>query len=492
MIFLKSVVLATASAAVAVFGTQFAGTRLTPEVPDPPEVHSTNGVASLTLTAATGGDGRASMQYNGSRMLPTIRVWPGDQLRIRYINDLSAHSTERCALRPCTDITNLHFHGMEVSPNAPQDDVLSMMAAPGQTLNYDVRIPKNHPPGLYWIHTHPHGESAEQDLDGMSTAVVVEGIDRYVPQVRGLRERVLVVRTLAPPTSEVQRLRKVTDVPTKDCGTSGEEIDGFPTVNDALRPSIAIAPGERQFWRIVNAQPDMYLNLQLDGSSFQVVALDGHPLAYWNPARPIETMSQVFVAPAGRVEAIVTGPPAGVHATLRTLCVNTGPAGDINAAGVLADVAPETPREPIETVPVSAEPPVYRPVDTSAVERQAPNFTATFTEGHHRFYINNRIFTMDAKPMVTVHVGSFQHWRVVNHTKEMHPFHIHQVHFLTYALNGRAIHDPVWLDTMNLPPNGTIDTVMDFTDPVIRGVAVFHCHILSHEDKGMMAKVEFK
>jgi suppressor of ftsI len=460
-------------------------------LPDPPAVRSSHGVASLTLTAAETPSGRASMHYKGIGLLPTIRVWPGDQLRITYANDLAKHSTEMCAIGVCKDMTNLHFHGMEVSPNAPQDDVLTMMAAPGQTLHYDVRIPAKHMPGLFWIHTHPHLESAEQDLDGMSLAVVVEGIDRYAPQVRGLRERVLVVRTLDPPVSQVEWLDQLLQVPKKDCGTSGESVEGFPTVNNAIRPEIAIAPGERQFWRIVNAQPDSFLDLQLDGSSFNVVAWDGQPLAYTNPAHPMTAVQHVFLAPAGRVEAIVTGPPAGHHATLRTLCVNTGPAGDINAASVLADIVPK--KEPGPTVPVSTAPPVYAHIPNVApIEDARPQFVARFTEGHHRFYINGRIFSINAKPMVTVKVGTIEHWRVVNDTQEMHPFHIHQVHFLTYEVNGKRVENPVWLDTMNVPPKGTIDTVMDFTNPVIRGEAVFHCHILSHEDKGMMAKVLFK
>ncbi len=482
---------AAAAAAMAAITVQSAGAQSAVVMPDPPQVRPVNGVTSLTLTAAMF-DGRASMQYHGSLMLPTIRVWPGDRLRITYVNHLSSHSPEKCALGPCMDMTNLHFHGMEVSPLTPQDDVLTMLASPGQTLHYDVHFPKNHMPGLFWIHTHPHGESAEQDLDGMSLAVVVDGIDRYVPQVRGLPERIMVVRTLDPPLSQVEDLRQFTDVPTKDCGTSGEQVEGFPTLNNEVRPSIAIAPGQRQFWRIVNAQPNMYLDLQLDGSTFQVVALDGQPLGYRDPQRPIVTMSHVFLPPAGRVEAIVTGPPAGAHATLRTLCVNTGTAGDINAAGVLADIVPHAPRASLETVPVSTQPAVYKPINVSAVEHEPAQFTVRFTEGHHRFYINHQLFTMQAKPMVTVPVGSIQHWHVINDTEEMHPFHIHQVHFLTYAINGRPVAHPVWLDTMNTTPKGTIDVVLDFTDPVIRGMAVFHCHILNHEDKGMMAKVLFK
>jgi FtsP/CotA-like multicopper oxidase with cupredoxin domain len=394
-------------------------------------------------------------------------------------------------------MTNLHFHGLEVSPNAPQDDVLTMMASPGQSLQYDVRIPADHIPGLFWYHTHPHGESAEQALDGMSGAIVVEGIDRYAPAVRGLRERVLVVRTQAVPENQVgllQILRKRLNVPDHDCGTSHEEVEAFASVNGALRPAIAIAPGERQFWRIVNAQPESFIDVSVDGAQLDVVALDGEPLAYRNPARPMMRLAHLLVPPAGRVEAIVTGPPAGAHATLRTACVNTGPDGDINAAQVLADVVPrsEAP-EPAHTVPVSTQPPVYKSVaGVAAAERAPPAFTVRFSEHDHGFYINGEKFTMDAAPMTTVQVGSYAHWRIVNEANEMHPFHIHQVHFLTFARDGRALADPVWLDTVNVPGKATADVVLDATDPVIRGMAVFHCHILNHEDKGMMAKVLFK
>src|ERR1700736_4170335 len=328
------------------------------------------------------------------------------------------------------DMTNLHFHGMEVSPRAPQDDVLTMLAAPGQTLHYDVRVPANHIPGLFWYHTHPHGESAKQALHGMSGAIVVEGIDRYAPAVRGLRERILVVRTEPVPeneTAQLQILRARLNVPAQDCGTSGERVETFATVNGALRPAIAIAPGERQFWRIVNAQTEAFLDLSLDGELLGVVALDGEPLAYRNPARQIMQVPHLRVPPAGRVEAIVTGPPAGAHAALRTACVNTGPAGDINPAQVLADVVPRSASDaPARTVPVSSQPAVYKSVaGVAAAKQEPPRFTVRFTEDDHGFYINGQKFTPDAEPMTTVQVGSYQHWRIVNEAHEMHPFHIH-------------------------------------------------------------------
>jgi len=94
--------------------------------------------------------------------------------------------------------------------------------------------------------------------------------------------------------------------------------------------------------------------------------------------------------------------------------------------------------------------------------------------------------------MVRGKIGTFQHWRIVNATKELHPMHIHQVHFLAYAENGKPIADPMWLDTVNVPYGGSVDVIMDFTDPVIKGMSVFHCHLLNHEDKGMMAKILFE
>jgi FtsP/CotA-like multicopper oxidase with cupredoxin domain len=136
--------------------------------------------------------------------------------------------------------------------------------------------------------------------------------------------------------------------------------------------------------------------------------------------------------------------------------------------------------------------PVYKPIDVGPFKKTAPNFTVTFTEDKNGFYINGRKFARDAPPMTVARVGTYQHWRIVNQSGELHPFHIHQVHFLTYAENGIALAHPVWLDTVNVPYRGSVDVILDFTNPVIKGMSVFHCHLLNHEDKGMMAKVLFR
>src|SRR5256885_12637920 len=174
----------------------------TVSLPEPPQVRAKNHVVSLTLRAVNE-NGRDAFSFNGGTVAPVIRVSPGDVLNITYINDLPTRSQETCAVNPCMNMTNLHFHGLTVSPNAPQDDVLGMLAKPGQVLRYSVQIPRDHPPGLFWYHTHPHGESQRQVLDGMSGAIVIEGMERYAPKVGGLRERVMVLR--ASPLSMIPR-----------------------------------------------------------------------------------------------------------------------------------------------------------------------------------------------------------------------------------------------------------------------------------------------
>jgi suppressor of ftsI len=461
-------------------------------LPEPPQT-----TTPVSLVAASDPvSGKSEFRYRGNNTPPVIRVQPGSTLNVEYKNELAAQSREDCAGHPCMNMTNLHFHGLHVSPNAPQDDVLDMMASPGETLHYSVQVPPQQPPGLYWYHTHSHGESYVQDLDGMSGAIVVEGIERYVPEVRHMRERILVVRDLVLPSDAAERKTVMDSVAmqTTQCGTAPEAPERAFTVNGRLRPQIDIAPGERQFWRIANASPDLYADLEVGSVSLEVVALDGMPLAYHDPSIRKRSMSHVLVPPGGRMEAIVTGPAADAGAALRSRCFDTGPEGDSNPAMVLADIVSARPST-LQARPALGGTPVYATFPSAVlkyVETSEPQFVVTFTEDKQGFYINGQKFEMNSGPMLTVDVGSLQRWRVMNPTKEVHPFHIHQVHFLVYAVGEKPVKDPTWVDTVNVPYGSSVDLVMDFTDPIIRGMSLFHCHLLKHEDKGMMAKILFR
>jgi FtsP/CotA-like multicopper oxidase with cupredoxin domain len=116
-----------------------------PRLPESPEVRGQNKVVSLTLYAVQVAHGKDAFAFNGKMIAPVIRVQPGDTLKIAYVNDLAVTSNEPCATGPCMGMANLHFHGLTISPTAPQDDVLTMLAMPGQTLHYIVEIPKTIP-----------------------------------------------------------------------------------------------------------------------------------------------------------------------------------------------------------------------------------------------------------------------------------------------------------------------------------------------------------
>jgi len=322
---------------------------------------------------------------------------------------------------------------------------------------------------------------------------VIEGMESYFPPLAGLPERVLVVRGRSivndPQSTDLKhRVELSSDV----CGAEPESPEEVFTLNGSMRPQIEIAPGERQFWRLVNASADRYLDLQLEGQTFEIVAMDRMPIAQHDPNHRTRSADHVLLPPAGRLEAVVTGPAAGTPRRLISRCVDTGPDGDPNPAMVLADIVPQPAANTTSKVPENSRKTDLKTLDLGAEEKVPPRFIVTFTEDKKGFYINGEKFTPDAAPMVRSKVGSYQHWKIVNATGELHPMHIHQVHFLAYAENDRPIAEPMWLDTVDVPYGGSVDVIMDFSDPVIRGMSVFHCHLLNHEDKGMMAKILFE
>jgi suppressor of ftsI len=464
-------------------------------LPDPQQV-----VTSIELKAINDpATGKGALVFEGREVPPVVRAAPGGAIRLEYINQMSKSSSEACVDGPCMNMTNLHFHGLHVSPDAPGDDVLSTMAMPGESLHYTVDIPADQPPGLYWYHTHPHGESYQQNLDGMSGAIIIDGMDRYFPEIRNMKEKILILRDAeleqSDPSSAL--LKSAVQLAPYGCGAATGEATRVFTVNGVVRPKIAIGSGDKQFWRIVNASPDLYADLEVDSESMTVVALDGMPLTYHDPKRHTEQLRHVLLAPAGRVEFIIKGPKPSRTTSLRSLCVNTGADGDPNPEMVLADLDTSA-RESAPTHSVQAEPhdkTKYEPLPNrirDQLERSAPDFTVKFSEDKNGFYLNDRRFAQDDEPMTRAKVGTYAHWRVTNATNEIHPFHIHQVHFLVYGRAGAALRRPQWMDTVNLAPNESLDLIMDFTNPIIRGVSVFHCHLLKHEDKGMMAKILFE
>lgn len=457
-------------------------------LPDAPVVQAISGRATLSLSAQL--DTRTGLPaffYNGvAGVAPTIRVQPGDTIDMTVADGLQNDGSMSSEL-------NVHFHGLQVSPNAPGDDVLDTLVPPGGVLHYVVAIPSNQPPGLYWYHPHTPGSTDYQvGRGGMSGAIVVEGLQQHFAALAPLRERVLVVREIAASaTSQSQRMDG--EAPHAPCAPKN---DLRVTVNGVSQPHIDMAPGESQLLRVINATGHRHLDLAYDGGTLRPYAIDGVALdAYANTPAGAPT-NDLVVPPAGRAEFVITAPTAG-SAALRTRCFDAGAAGDADDEEVIASIRASSSQNT-----VAAKAFLHRSAalaHLAALPAPAAHRVVRLSEDDAGFYINGARFDMMGPPQFTVASGSVEEWDVVNLTREVHDFHMHQVHFLVTAMNGSPLPHPYWADTIVVPARtagvngsflpGSARVIVDFRDPVVRGTFMFHCHILDHEDGGMMALV---
>ncbi len=240
------------------------------ELPEPPVVRSVNGVAKLSLVATENySTGQPTFAYKGVlQVIPTIVVKPGDSIDVKVSDQLPSEPPPRMPPGPMTDMgnvddMNLHFHGFGSSPKKPGDDVLTTLAQPGQTLHYVVHVPTNQEPGLYWYHPHVHGETSFQvGESGMSGAIVVEGLERHLPGLSKMKQRLIVVRATGIGDDAHPQNSNTSPCTTKDHLTV--------SLNDAVRPDITIAPGEKQFFRLLNATGHKTLRLSVEGEKLGV------------------------------------------------------------------------------------------------------------------------------------------------------------------------------------------------------------------------------
>lgn len=491
------------------------------ELPEYPVVKAVHGVAKVSLIANINpATGLPAFQYQYMHgIAPTIEIKPGQTFVIDLTDDLPPSLGVGSYM-------NLHFHGLTVTPEGHGDNVLGMLAKPGQKLHYVVHVPKNQEPGLYWYHPHVHGQTSYQvGGDGMSGAIVIDGLEHHLPGLAKMKQRVIVVHATgiganAPPQSgaddDMSAMPGMAGTAPMQEGPhvhpAGSNTnpctfkDGLTvTLNGAYHPQITIAPGEKQFFRVVNATGHKTLKLNVEGGTEEVVAIDGFALDTYPGTPPTLTEKTVTIPPAGRAEFVVTGPKSG-KAKFRTMCYNTGPNGDADPYLYLAHIqAPKGHGEggDFSREPLSVGEPLPQNAYTTGLPAPSAKRLVIFSENNApHFFINGKSFSMHAPPMFVVHTGTVEEWKVVNVTQEIHDFHIHQIHFLVESINGKKVAHPHWADSVIVPHRsttapgerhsvpGSVVLLMDFRDPIIHGEFLFHCHILDHEDMGMMAKIE--
>jgi suppressor of ftsI len=426
----------------------------------PAALRSENGMLDATITATParvelGAYAFPGFVYNGAYNPPLLRVRVGDVMRIRFRNGLP------------DDPSNLHFHGMAVSPQGNGDNVF-IHVHPGGHFDYEVRIPAagRQGPGLFWYHPHAHGVVAKQMLGGMSGAIVVAGSERFYPILDELPERLFLLKHVELGEREII------------------------SINGQLEPLVMIRPGEMQFWRIANIGATLFIKLRVEGMPLYAIATDGHPLE-----RP-RKMTELFLGPGERIDVVAIGPEAGEY-RMATIPFRNEAWRKPEPSQLLATIVstgPRASRVGAEAIGRRADGPSWLgDVRASPIARRR-TLEYSRTPDRQIFMIDGQVMDEDRVDQ-TVRLGDTEEWTIVNTDQQFHSFHIHQTAFLVTEVDGVPREEHSLRDTFSIPPAtdrapGVLKVVIPFTDPVIVGRFVYHCHAVDHEDKGMMGVVE--
>lgn len=484
---------------------------------------------------------------------PTLHVKPGDTLNITVTNNTpnapfgEVYNAPNCGnttvefTPPASGITtsgasvNIHYHGTNTSPQCGADNVVKTLINPGaeNTFQYSIAFPTDEPPGLYWYHPHVHGLAERDVLGGATGALVVDGIQNVQPAVSGLRQKILVIRD----QPQIQGLPEGpgncgNGVPFQDISVNYVPIDsnqanpsnGPVTFTPAI---IHMKAGETQFWRVDNTTADEILDLQVlyDGvpQTMKIVGADGVPVNSQDGTQPGQLINSTDyrLATAGRVEFLVTAPAPTVKvAQFITNNVNTGPQGDCDPTRPIANIVligntdPQTADEFVGTfTALNTNQQMFG--GTGGLQLTATRVFQFSEIQPTEFFITQvsagqtpTLFNNNNPPSVVTTQGSLEQWTIQNISQENHEFHLHQIHFKVlaqnnYEINGNpqntalnnqfvdTIDVPFWDNVKNKKQSSAPAAVllMDFRGMDI-GQFVYHCHILSHEDLGMMAIIQ--
>jgi FtsP/CotA-like multicopper oxidase with cupredoxin domain len=442
----------------------------------PHELASAGGRLDVELVAAPsnvpfGDRKRFAYTYNGTTPGPTLRIRPGDVLTITLINRLG-------------ETTNLHTHGLHVSPSGHADNVF-VAVADGASRTYTYEIPHDHRSGTFWYHPHMHEMVAPQVFGGLAGMIVVEDALDNLPELAGATERVLVLSD--PPIGNSAKVLDASMM-TKMRGREGDVV----VVNGLVAPTIAAPAGTLEHWRVLNASPSRYYRLSLDGHQFTVIGTDGGRLT-----TPYDA-SEVVLAPGERVEVLITPSTAGSY-RLQALPYNRGSVGMGGSAGSSARTLVAT-MTTTGTAPATAIPATLAPTASLALAPATSQRELVLAMGMgggnaggmgggmgRSFTINGKTFD-PARTNITTKLGRVEEWTLTNTSPMDHPFHLHVWPFQVVARSDGAPITPGWKDTVNVPAGESVTVRVPLTD--ISGRTVYHCHILDHEDLGMMGVIE--
>ncbi len=447
----------------------------------PPVFTSQNGRLAVDLSAEPGrlnlgNQALTIWGYNGQSPGPRLEVKPGDRVQLTFTNRLPAP-------------TNLHFHGLHIPPTGAADNVFRHIE-PGETFTYDFEIPADHPATLAYYHPHLHGHVAQQIFAGLGGFIVVRGDLDDVLRDGGaaLPEQFLFLKDFDP--AGVENADRFAQ-PRHGVQMIGRE-GAIDTVNGAVQPNVAIAPQGWLRLRIVNAATSKFYNLRLENHPLYLIGTDGGTMA-----QP-EAVDHLLLSPGERADVLIQGDRdrgsyslinepyqrtaggMGMGMMGRRFQTNQTPTVLATLTYTNSDPNPDPFTLPAQLIPIDSLP--------------KPTQTREFRLNHGMspgqgmaFLINGQPFRGDTV-QTTVPIGTTEDWLIQNTDIMDHPFHLHTNRFQVIERNGQPLDSPRWKDTVLVPAGTSVRIRIPFR--TYTGRTVYHCHILDHEELGMMGVIE--
>ena len=438
--------------------------------PGPPvlaNVSRASNTVEVTLTAAptrlplVPGTTTEVYASNGRIPGPTLEVREGDRVVVRFKNNLP-------------EATTVHWHGLHLPFTA--DGSPFHPVAPGEEYEYSFTV-RPGAAGTYWYHPHPDHRTGSQVAKGLYGAVIVRAADDPLPA--SITERLIVLsdnRFLPDGSLDLPDPHSPQGRVDFENGREGNVL----LVNGEVLPTLSIRSGEVQRWRVINTSAGRYYRLALPGHTLLHVGNDGGLFEH-----PVE-INEILVASAERVELLVRGTGApGSRAVLQALPYDryipqTRPKDWSQPRELLTLLyTGDPPLTPIQLPEVLRSIPALDPAEASA------NRVIVLTQG----MINGKLMDM-SRVDVSASLGATEIWQVENLVGLDHPFHLHGFQFQVLDRDGVPEPFRSWKDVVNVPKHQTVRFLVRYDN--YPGKWMFHCHILDHEDHGMMGVLEVK
>ena len=447
-----------------------------------------DGFMTYAWTIVNGRASDGSLSGDGA-LAPTLQVNPGDTLRIRLKNELGHQPT------------NFHTHGLVISPSGDSDNVI-ISIPPGMSNTYEYQIPANEEPGVAWYHPHRHEFVLDQVYRGLAGFLVIGSARNNIDQVENLPLRMMMIRSTSYSVDAATGRTSLTTL--QDVHSGNFQM----TVNNRYMPELQM---QNPF--------ELWVGLQLDVRdlirTFQPVSNNpaewdfDHPFTHEPYASsPSNTnMATFYVAQDGsafpktveksrialasgkRVSEVISAPAAGQEELVVASAIQptdiqnpfTQPLMKIRGFG--SGGVPAI----WENMTLTSSTMQYEDLSKVSVDvTRTVVFETIVVDGKPQFTINGHVFPNG--PVFQARAGEVEQWEILNKDPVPHPIHIHMMHF-------QSQEGPGWAK----PPH-TYDQDVWYADPfatsVLRirfqptlGQSVFHCHILYHEDNGMMSLI---